>query len=470
MATEDARKASLDEKSSGKEAEVAQDPVFERPTGLKGFYAHPRTQVAMLGFVCFMCPGLFNALNGLGGGGQLDSKTSANANSAVYATFAFFAFFAGSINNKLGSRATLLLGTFGYALYVGSYLALNIHPNAGGFVIGAGAVLGISAGLLWAAQGSLMLAYPTEDQKGQFISIFWTIFNLGAVIGAAVSLGLNFNSDGNSVGNGTYIAFLILTGIGVAIPLLMIDPAKMVRTDGTRVTTSRHPSWKSELYGLYLVLRNDPWIFLLVPMFFASNWFYTWQFNVYNGYMFDIKARSLNNFLYWIAQIIGSIIMGFILDQKKIRRTTRAYVGWAILFVAVWFIHIWSFFYQKDLVRPADPENDPFVKISIHTPGYAAKIILYFFFGMVDAIWQITAYWLMGAMSNDPAKLAHMSGIYKALQSAGAAVAWRADAVGVSYSSLFISTWVLLIGGMILVLPMIYLRVKDHTEPEDETL
>ena len=50
-----------------------------------------------------------------------------------------------------------------------------------------------------------MLAYPTEDQKGQFISIFWTIFNLGAVIGAAVSLGLNFNSDANSVGNGTYV-------------------------------------------------------------------------------------------------------------------------------------------------------------------------------------------------------------------------------------------------------------------------
>lgn len=68
-----------------------------------------------------------------------------------------------------------------------------------------------------------------------------------------------------------------MTGIGVAIPLLMVDPTKMVRTDGTRVTTSRHPSWKSELYGLYLVLRNDPWIFLLVPMFFASNWFYTWR-------------------------------------------------------------------------------------------------------------------------------------------------------------------------------------------------
>lgn len=73
--------------------------------------------------------------------------------------------------------------------------AMNIHRDAGGFVIAAGAILGICAGLLWTAQGSLILSYPTEIQKGRFISIFWTIFNLGAVIGAAVSLGLNFHSS-----------------------------------------------------------------------------------------------------------------------------------------------------------------------------------------------------------------------------------------------------------------------------------
>lgn len=39
-----------------------------------------------------------------------------------------------------------------------------------------------------------MLAYPTESQKGRFISIFWAIFNLGGVVGAAVSLGQNFHS------------------------------------------------------------------------------------------------------------------------------------------------------------------------------------------------------------------------------------------------------------------------------------
>lgn len=75
-----------------------------------------------------------------------------------------------------------------------SFRAENIHPNAGAFVIVAGAILGVCAGLLWTAQGSLMLAYPTESQKGRFIGIFWAIFNLGAVVGAAVSLGQNFHS------------------------------------------------------------------------------------------------------------------------------------------------------------------------------------------------------------------------------------------------------------------------------------
>ena len=81
----------------------------------------------------------------------------------------------------------------GYS-HVTTRSVVNIHPNTGGYVIAMGAVLGICAGLLWTAQGSLMLAYPTEQQKGKFIAIFWSIFNLGGVVGAAVSLGQNYNS------------------------------------------------------------------------------------------------------------------------------------------------------------------------------------------------------------------------------------------------------------------------------------
>ena len=76
-----------------------------------------------------------------------------------------------------------------------TYSALNIHPDAKGFVIGSGAILGICAGLLWTAQGSLMMAYPTEGQKGVFVGVFWAIFNLGGVVGSSVALGENIGSE-----------------------------------------------------------------------------------------------------------------------------------------------------------------------------------------------------------------------------------------------------------------------------------
>jgi hypothetical protein len=53
-----------------------------------------------------------------------------------------------------------------------------------------------------------MLAYPTEDQKGKFIGIFWSIFNLGGVVGAAVSLARNFDSE---VRLPTYCIHLLIT-------------------------------------------------------------------------------------------------------------------------------------------------------------------------------------------------------------------------------------------------------------------
>ncbi|KAG0256725.1 hypothetical protein BGZ95_005428, partial [Linnemannia exigua] len=53
-------------------------------------WTSPLAQVIAVGFICFCCPGMFNALNSLGGGGQLDSKVGQNANVALYTCFAIF--------------------------------------------------------------------------------------------------------------------------------------------------------------------------------------------------------------------------------------------------------------------------------------------------------------------------------------------------------------------------------------------
>ncbi|PBK59144.1 hypothetical protein ARMSODRAFT_807640 [Armillaria solidipes] len=91
----------------------------------------------------------------------------------------------GSVNNMLGPKVALLTGSTDYSL------AASIHSSTGGFVV---AIVAIYVGLLWTAQGSLMMAYPTESQKGRFIGIFWSIFNLGGVVGASVAAGRNWKS------------------------------------------------------------------------------------------------------------------------------------------------------------------------------------------------------------------------------------------------------------------------------------
>jgi hypothetical protein len=80
---------------------------------------------------------------------------------------------------------TLAFGGIGYSIYAISLL-VSVHEYVGGFNIFAGALLGVCAGLLWTAQGTIMLSYPLEHEKGRYFAWFWAIFNVGACLGSLV--------------------------------------------------------------------------------------------------------------------------------------------------------------------------------------------------------------------------------------------------------------------------------------------
>lgn len=105
----------------------------------------------------------------------------------MYSTFAVVGFFAGTFVNRLGVRLTLALGGSGYCLYAISLL-VSVHKDVAGFNIFAGAFLGVCAGLLWTAQGTIMLSYPLEHEKGRYFAWFWAIFNIGACVGSLVRI------------------------------------------------------------------------------------------------------------------------------------------------------------------------------------------------------------------------------------------------------------------------------------------
>ena len=78
--------------------------------------------------------------------------------------------------------------------------------GTGWFIILAGALLGVSAALLWSAQGSIMMSYPLEKDKGKAFAIFWAIFQFGSFIGSLIALAINIRSGGlSAVSTSTYI-------------------------------------------------------------------------------------------------------------------------------------------------------------------------------------------------------------------------------------------------------------------------
>ncbi|KAF2120923.1 major facilitator superfamily domain-containing protein [Lophiotrema nucula] len=454
----------------------------ERPTGWKykrlkfgsialPWYASPESQLILVSFVCFLCPGMFNAVNGMGGGGQFDTHANSASNTALYATFAIVGFFAGSVVNALGIRAALSFGGLGYCVYISSYLCYNYTQNFG-YVVFAGFFLGCCAGILWSAQGAIMMSYPPERLKGRYISWFWIIFNLGAVIGSLVELGLNaHNQDNTSVSNGTYIGFLILTFFGAVLSWTLVDAKHVVRRDGSRIILMKHPTWKTEILGLWETLWTDPYVILLFPMFFASNWFYTYQFNDVNHARFNTRTRALNNTLYWVAQMLGALVFGFALDLN-IRRTTRAKIAWISMLVLTFAVWGGGYAFQKKYTRSIeDPKLADAFKYDWDTNGYAGPLFLYIFYGFYDAAWQTCVYWFMGAITNNSRKLANFAGFYKGIQSAGAAIIWRLDGYGKPppYMNLFASCWVLLAGSLVIALPVMILKIKD-TVPIEEDL
>ncbi|GKZ22447.1 hypothetical protein AbraIFM66951_008329 [Aspergillus brasiliensis] len=434
-------------------------PVKIGPWSLP-YFASPEAQLLLVSFVCFLCPGMFNAVSGLGGGGQLDPADVSDANTALYSTFAVVGFFAGSIANRIGLRLTLSIGGFGYFLYVASLLSYNHNKNSG-FLIFAGALLGVCGGLLWCAQGAVMMSYPNEKDKGKFIAIFWVIFNLGGVIGSLVPLGQNLHSEAGQVNDGTYIAFMVLMALGFVLAWGLSDSKYVKRKDGSHVIVMKNPTWISEFKGLYDTIRTDYYIILFFPMFLVSNWFTAYQFNSVNGAYFTIRTRALNNLLYWLMQMVGAFVFGQILDLKYFSRPIRAKIGLGLLFALTMGVWGGGYAFQKTYTRKSVVADTDWT-----TSGYVGPMFLYMFYGFYDAAFQTCAYWFMGSLTNNARKLANFAGFYKGIQSAGAAGMWRMDAVGTPYMTEFASCWGLLAGSLVIASPVVFLRIKEHADVE----
>jgi len=432
-------------------------------------YNSPIVQVMITAFVAFGCPGMYNSLTGIGAGGQVDTNTTSTGNIALYAINAgVYLFIAPIVYHYTGSRWCMFFGGMAYPLYAGSLLAYN-HIASRGFVIAAAAILGIGSSHLWVGQGALMTGAPLPHEKGLLIGLYWFVFNIGGVIGSFIEMGINFDSVQSTVSDPTYAVFIALMGAGFLAALLILPQRKIVRTDGSRIRpVEERPNVVRDFIKILKILPRKETIVLL-PFFIASNWCYTYQQNTVNLRLFNIRTRGFDSAFYWFGAFT-SPIMGIALDNKRWSRRKTAISGYLLLVVLHFIVFGGGVALQLRSASSADDTSDNHMykthALDFLDSGtkFAGPFLLYFAYGIFDSLWQTYAYWIIGCIGTDDEVSARYVGLYKSMQSAGAAVAWKLNAMPISYTLEFGLNWGIM-GGSLIVLAPFFLWMK---EPEEQ--
>ncbi|KAK6615494.1 hypothetical protein ACHAPF_001568 [Botrytis cinerea] len=428
----------------------------------------PSVQLLTVAVICLLCPGMFNALNGLGGAGLVAPGPANESNIALYAGFAIVGFFAGFIVNVVGLKASLFVGGISYVVYAGSFLAYKHIENRGLLIFG-GSFLGLCAGPFWAAQGAMLISYPSDEQKGRSTSWFWAIYNSGAAIGSLVTLFQELQtSSGNVASDNIYITIIALMFAGAVLSLCLCQPKNVKRKDGSRVhvTVTVETDWRNEVMHFCKLVRKDYFIVLLFPMFLTSNWCYPYQFNTFNLKTFNIRTRALNNFLYWLSEILGALVVGHTLDNDRLSRSVRAkglVAGLVLLTFGIWTGgYMWQkgHYYQTDIAAEGQ-------KMDFDNAHYLGPMFLYIAYGIFNAMWQNCVYWILGRFTSDTRTASIYIGFYKGIQSAGGAISYRINNSNISATNEFLICWVLLAVSLVVAAPVIIYKIRDETDEED---
>ncbi|KAF8923827.1 major facilitator superfamily domain-containing protein [Dissophora ornata] len=432
-------------------------------------------QIILIGVICFGTIGMFNAMSSIGNAGK-HSPTAQNlvvTSSSIAYIVGFL--LAGGVHNMLGPRPCVGFGGFTFFLYAGAMMLAkdnehSLYPPL------AGILLGLGAGCIWVTQGAMMMSYPTEGNKGKYIACFWAIFNLGAVLGSVLPLIMNNapSADPDDVSNSTYVVYMIIMGLATFLAVFLVRPSSIVRDNGEPIIVAKFSGIKAEFVAILSVFCD--WrMLLLIPAFFFSNFSYTYQFNDFNGTNFNIRTRSLNSILFWVAQIIGALLIGHLMDRLPMKRPRRALLGLviiAVLFMATWVGALMMQLKHKwQRKAPSSDDNNSNLIDYEHGDSYPVPLAVYAMFGFCDAAFAVYCYWLMGALSNKHDELSRYAGFFKSIQSLGSAVAAPLDLAQTPLLAYLITNWILCafsLAAMFLVCRTITDTTLDNSNDDEE--
>ncbi|KAK3324406.1 major facilitator superfamily domain-containing protein [Cercophora scortea] len=390
------------------------------------WYRSPLFNVILVGMISFTQPGIWNALNYTGAGGQQEPYLVNGANSLTFGIMVFGCSIFGVLANKIGLKTVLIIGTLGYAPYSAS-LYVNNRYGTEWFVLFGGATCGIAASALWAAEGAIALGYGDVEDRGKFTGIWLGLRELGQLIGASISLGINVSSQSKGkVGYTTYLVLIALQCLGLPLALLVSSPQKVIKRDGSRIKDpTKNKAVLGEFGKLWALLKRREMLFL-VPVLIGFQWNSTY-IGIYMAKYFSVRARTLGSLTSGIVATIANIFWGWFFDLKTFKRPTLAKITWFTFVVLMLGTFGWQTSNEKLYM-----DSNPKVTLDWDTPGFgrgfASMVLLRFF----NESHYMFVYWIVGTFFDDIPTLTLAVGLVRTFESLGSCISFGVGAAQVS--------------------------------------
>lgn len=290
-------------------------------------------------FTAFQTSSFFEStlLDDVGLGGDLGFNSLA----VIYAVFSMANFVSPFLVEKLGPRLGMGVGGSFYCLFI----AALIEPKEWS-VLGASALLGFGAAVLWTAQGNFLTINSDENTRGRNAGIFWAIFQSSILIGNLMAYFVLPDSSNISVDQArTFYLILFVVGCAGVLLLLPTRPVQQPPKDESLNTdpsesAKRQSLWRS-IKSTFALLRTPDMLQLSFLIMYSglenSFWGGTYFFNIGKVY-FKPKDIGLAGILLGCSQIIGGLVLGRVADRYG--KSWVVMIGLAVHMVSYYAIFI----------------------------------------------------------------------------------------------------------------------------------
>lgn len=220
---------------------------------------------------------------------------------------------------------------------------------------------------------------------------------------------------------------MVMMGIGACLTFLLMPPSRVIRDDGTRVATIEARGFIEELKSNLEIFRD--WkLLIMVPAFLPSECFLVYGGSV-NAYRNNLRTRSLLSFIAVVLQIPCGVGLQWILDNKRWKRRTRAFIGLTVVGIPLIAAWIWEII----RVRDYDRSNPPSVGLDWTDPAFGPIFILFMLNWVASSLWQYIILYFLGTLTNSPRKSANYAGVFRGFLGAGEAICFGVDSISVPY-------------------------------------